>query len=108
MYTFCELIAVKVAVIRSFFCAAENNPFAVDVFNPNTAVAAISEQRYFRIPFSRPASPHQPGQQGWWFAHFDGSWIARQMELYPNKLPVLLVAGITVNISSHNLQSLGW
>merc|ERR1712137_1304921 len=28
-----------------------------------------------------------------WYAHFDGQWIARQMELHPDKPPVLLVAG---------------
>ena len=32
-------------------------------------------------------------KKGWWFAHFDGQWIARQMELHPDKPPVLLVAG---------------
>lgn len=30
---------------------------------------------------------------GWWYAHFDGEWIARQLELHPDKVPVLLVAG---------------
>ena len=28
-----------------------------------------------------------------WYAHFDGEWIARQMELHPDKPPILLVAG---------------
>jgi myosin-6 len=27
------------------------------------------------------------------FAHFDGQWIARQMELHEGKTPLLLVAG---------------
>lgn len=49
------------------------------------------EQRYFRIPFVRPAS--LCGEKGWWWAHFDGQWIARQMEVQPNKQPLLLVAG---------------
>ena len=30
---------------------------------------------------------------GWWYAHFDGQWIARQLELHPDKVPVLLLAG---------------
>lgn len=49
--------------------------------------SAPSEQRYFRVPFTR--------QAGWWCGHFDGKWIARQMELYPNKPPILLVAGMS-------------
>ena len=31
--------------------------------------------------------------RGWWYAHFDGEWIARQMEILPDQKPVLLVAG---------------
>ncbi|XP_035227627.1 myosin heavy chain 95F-like [Stegodyphus dumicola] len=45
--------------------------------------------RYFRIPFVRPNS----AQKGWWYAHFKGQWIARQMELHPDKPPIQLVAG---------------
>ena len=37
-------------------------------------------------------------QKGWWYAHFDGQWIARQMELHPDKVPVLLVAGKLPNL----------
>ena len=68
-------------------------------------------QRYFRIPFVRPnannptgengntsansiTSPSKQAQKGWWYAHFDGDWIGRQMELHPERPPVLLVAGI--------------
>jgi len=54
-------------------------------------------QRYFRIPFVRPGDQDKSAaaqkKRGWWFAHFDGQWIARQMELHPDKPPVLLVAG---------------
>eukprot|EP00061_Rhincodon_typus_P004005 g21536.t1 len=52
-------------------------------------------QRYFRIPFIRPADQYKDPQnkkKGWWYAHFDGPWIARQMELHPDKAPILLVA----------------
>ena len=53
-----------------------------------------NESRYFRIPFVRPSVIMTQGQQkGWWFAHFEGQWIARQMELHPEKPPILLVAG---------------
>ena len=38
-------------------------------------------------------SPSQHTEKGWWYAHFDGEWIARQMELHPDRSPVLLVAG---------------
>jgi len=50
-------------------------------------------QRYFRIPFVRPGEGNAGNKKGWWFAHFDGQWIARQMELHPEKEPVVLVAG---------------
>ena len=32
-------------------------------------------------------------QRGWWYAHFDGQWEVRQLELHPGKEPLLLVAG---------------
>jgi myosin-6 len=68
-------------------------------------------ERYFRIPFVRPVASNTPGengnstpnsitspskqaQKGWWYAHFDGDWIGRQMELHPERKPVLLVAGV--------------
>ncbi|XP_064412568.1 unconventional myosin-VI isoform X2 [Latimeria chalumnae] len=53
-------------------------------------------QRYFRIPFIRPADQYKDPQnkkKGWWYAHFDGPYIARQMELHPDKPAILLVAG---------------
>lgn len=33
-------------------------------------------------------------KRGWWYAHFDGQYVARQMELHQDKPPILLVAGI--------------
>ncbi|KAK7077209.1 Unconventional myosin-VI [Halocaridina rubra] len=63
---------------------------------PKTASPANNDaQRYFRIPFVRPSDQHRGEQQqkGWWYAHFDGDWIARQMELHPDKPPILLTAG---------------
>lgn len=59
---------------------------------PNAGARGANEQRYFRIPFVKAASA-TGGQRGWWFAHFDGQWIARQLELHPDKEPILLVAG---------------
>jgi len=60
----------------------------------------MNEQRYFRIPFARPLNPNQPQNlsHGWWFAHFDGNWIARQMELQPNQTPILLIAGCNIHV----------
>merc|ERR1711892_1415390 len=56
-------------------------------------------QRYFRIPFVKPdgsrdslGPAHQTGR-GWWYAHFDGQWIGRQMELHEGRSPILLTAG---------------
>ena len=52
-------------------------------------------QRYFKIPFARPADEFRDDndKHGMWYAHFDGKWIARQMEVYPDKPAILLVAG---------------
>jgi myosin-6 len=51
-------------------------------------------QRFFRIPFVRPGDKEKGfGPKGWWYAHFDGQWIARQMEIHPDRDAVLLVAG---------------
>ncbi|XP_076466820.1 unconventional myosin-VI-like isoform X2 [Babylonia areolata] len=53
-------------------------------------------QRYFKIPFARPADEFRDDndKHGMWYAHFDGKWIARQMEIYPNKPAIILVAGV--------------
>lgn len=60
-------------------------------------------QRYFKVPFAsrKDRSKHlfhgllgdQSTAMGMWYAHFDGQWIARQMEIHPNKNPILLIAG---------------
>ena len=50
-----------------------------------------TSQRFFRIPFVKPGA--NEGAKGWWFAHFDGDWIGRQMELHPGREAVLLLAG---------------
>jgi len=70
---------------------------------PTVNKSVQAQQRYFRIPFTKPSDEHRSPEyrssgagvtvKGWWYAHFDGRWIARQMELYNNKAPILLVAG---------------
>ncbi|XP_015240666.1 PREDICTED: unconventional myosin-VI isoform X1 [Cyprinodon variegatus] len=74
---------------------AEQNP-APPTTTQHHEVAMNRQQRYFRIPFIRPADQYKDPQnkkKGWWYAHFDGPWIARQMELHPDKQPIVLVAG---------------
>uniref|UniRef100_W5LCV8 Unconventional myosin-VI n=1 Tax=Astyanax mexicanus TaxID=7994 RepID=W5LCV8_ASTMX len=74
---------------------AQQNP-APPVPARHQEIAMNRQQRYFRIPFIRPADQYKDPQnkkKGWWYAHFDGPWIARQMELHPDKQPILLVAG---------------
>lgn len=71
-----------------------------------------NSQRFFRIPFVRPstilASPGQDNnKRGWWFAHFDGQYVARQMELHPDKQPILLVAGKELFSDQHSFY-LNW
>ena len=68
------------------------------------------QQRYFRIPFIRPADQYKDPQnkkKGWWYAHFDGPWIARQMELHPDKRPIVLVAGEQAMRGSDRLEAWG-
>ncbi|KAK5916866.1 hypothetical protein CgunFtcFv8_011806 [Champsocephalus gunnari] len=74
---------------------AEQNP-APPMAAQHQEVAMNRQQRYFHIPFIRPADQYKDPQnkkKGWWYAHFDGPWIARQMELHPDKQPIVLVAG---------------
>uniref|UniRef100_A0A8C1U5G0 Unconventional myosin-VI n=1 Tax=Cyprinus carpio TaxID=7962 RepID=A0A8C1U5G0_CYPCA len=70
---------------------AQQNP-VVPVLPRQQEIAMNRQQRFFRIPFIRPGEQYN-NKKGWWYAHFDGPWIARQMELHPEKHPILLVAG---------------
>ena len=47
-------------------------------------------QCYICVPFVRLG---QDKHRGLWYAHFDGQYIARQLELHPDKEPLLLLAG---------------
>ncbi|XP_052043702.1 unconventional myosin-VI isoform X2 [Apodemus sylvaticus] len=74
---------------------AQQNP-AAQLSARQQEIEMNRQQRFFRIPFIRPADQYKDPQnkkKGWWYAHFDGPWIARQMELHPDKPPILLVAG---------------
>ncbi|XP_024858606.1 unconventional myosin-VI [Kryptolebias marmoratus] len=80
---------------KSVIDYAQQNP-APPIPARQYEVALNRQQRYFRIPFVRPGDQYKDPQnkkKGWWYAHFDGPWIARQMELHPDKQPILLVAG---------------
>ncbi|NXK90526.1 MYO6 protein, partial [Formicarius rufipectus] len=77
------------------YMIAQQNPTA-QLPGRQQEIEMNRQQRYFRIPFIRPADQYKDPQnkkKGWWYAHFDGPWIARQMELHPDKAPILLVAG---------------
>uniref|UniRef100_A0AC34G0V5 Myosin motor domain-containing protein n=1 Tax=Panagrolaimus sp. ES5 TaxID=591445 RepID=A0AC34G0V5_9BILA len=53
------------------------------------------KQRYFRAPLSnrkRGASSSSP-EKGFWFTHFDGEFIVREIELKPRVTPILFLAG---------------
>lgn len=42
-----------------------------------------------------------------WYAHFDGQYVARQMELHADKPPILLVAGELMRFNClQNFQSI--
>lgn len=71
-------------------------------------------QRYFRVPFIKPTeetdyslinnNPSYIENYGFWLAHFDGEYIARQIELYPSKPPLLLTAGIIFFYLNNNIK----
>ncbi|XP_063243579.1 myosin heavy chain 95F isoform X2 [Bacillus rossius redtenbacheri] len=80
---------------RSIMDAAKERAPRAVMKNPINS----STQRYFRIPFIRPSvalnGPQaENNKRGWWYAHFDGQFVARQMELHPDKPPILLMAGV--------------
>uniref|UniRef100_A0A8C1V6H7 Unconventional myosin-VI n=1 Tax=Cyprinus carpio TaxID=7962 RepID=A0A8C1V6H7_CYPCA len=84
-----------VDIIGSQGFVAQQNPL-VPVVPRQQEIVINRQQRFFRIPFIRPGDQYKDPQnkkKGWWYAHFDGPWIARQMELHPDKHPILLVAG---------------
>lgn len=67
-------------------------------------------QRFFKIPFARPADEYRDGghHQGMWYAHFDGNFIARQMEIYPDRPAIMMLAGIDdLNMCELNLEETG-
>jgi myosin VI len=73
-----------------------------------------NEQRFFRIPYARPADQLRDNnnsgnvRKGSWYSHFDGKWIARQMEIYDDAPPVLLLAGIDdMNMCELSLDETG-
>ena len=65
---------------------------ATQRFIAPSKMSTSTTQRFFRIPFVKPGATDGT-KGGWWFAHFDGEWIGRQMELHPDRNAVLLVAG---------------
>jgi len=61
----------------------------------NVKAEAQAAQRFFRVPFAKPANQYRSNEykkSGWWYAHFDGEWVARQLEIHPNGV-LLLIAG---------------
>ncbi|XP_058063778.1 myosin heavy chain 95F isoform X1 [Anopheles bellator] len=86
---------------RSIMEAATRSP---PLLSPRQEVVPTgSVHRYFRIPFVRPSTggggtetfdrAGDDNKRGLWFAHFDGQYVARQMELHADKPPILLIAG---------------
>lgn len=75
------------------------NAIVTQPSQPQKAREENGIQRFFRIPFARPADEYREGSEkkhGMWYAHFDGKWIARQMEVYPDKSPILMLAGMSL------------
>lgn len=64
---------------------------------PRTASLAGNKDRYFRIPFIKTGknvmAEIPDDVRGWWYAHFEGQFVARQMEVFQSQTPLLLVVG---------------
>lgn len=85
------------SVMNSFYAENENgfrNPFIAD--DGNVDVRGKNEQRFFRLSFLQNGA----NSKGMWYAHFNGKWIARQMEIHSEREPILLVAGKN-NMAKH-------
>ncbi|PAV72772.1 hypothetical protein WR25_15279 [Diploscapter pachys] len=63
---------------------------------------ALHAQRYFKLPFTSKSEStknptsltfNQSNDNAIWYAHFNGQYISRQMEIHPNRPPSLLLAG---------------
>lgn len=59
---------------------------------PLPTPAPDAKHRLFKVPFVYP-SYNNPSIKGWWYAHFYGKWIVRQLEIHPEQAPLCLVAG---------------
>lgn len=78
-----------------------NSPFP----DPFSYLPNDQPQRFFRVPFTSGPTARPCG---WWFAHFDGDWVVRQLELHSGREPVLLLAGINdMNMCELRLQETG-
>lgn len=64
-----------------------------------TAVAGSSdEQRYFVVQFTKTAiegdvNVFSKDKKGYWYIHFDGQRVAKQIEWNPDKPPTVMIAG---------------
>jgi len=67
-------------------------PAPVITAAPVTAPVSDTKHRLFKVPFVYP-SYNNPSIKGWWYAHFYGKWIVRQLEIHPEQAPLCLVAG---------------
>lgn len=89
-----QFIHLKTCFFYKLFARAPRSVIESAAKTPRMPVKQVldhSSQRYFRIPFQKPGV--ESSSKGWWYAHFDGQYVARQMELHPERAPILLVAG---------------
>ena len=67
-----------------------------------------NRQRFFRLPLKQVGANGNSYVAGWWLAHFDGPWIARQLEIRDNTFPVLKIAGVDdMTMCEFNLSETG-
>ncbi|XP_038058874.1 unconventional myosin-VI-like isoform X1 [Patiria miniata] len=64
---------------------------------PSAPQVTNNAQRFFRVAFARPSQNPGVRERSVWYAHFDGQWIARQMEVHADKPTILLIAGKHTN-----------
>lgn len=88
-----EIIFSTHRYFRIPFLRASSNPAEMDTSQNGLNADSSKIITGIRICQRDKAMVFISDKRGLWYAHFDGQYVARQMELHADKPPILLVAG---------------
>lgn len=77
-----HILPTSVHETHTFLQYAEMSNTNKPIFTANLVI-----QRFFRVPYEKPVGSQDYSKilcTGFWYAHFDGQYIVRQMEIQPN------------------------